>query len=361
MYDRRTMIFFFSSTNHADPKEPLREQFTPKELDKHHATGKAKLHSWQFYFDSEEQLLDAVLSEAKVDTVCKDMVARFRECFELDLLDGSRQSLELWKGVVHDWCDPMTGNIEGMENKVFMARAMTGPTQAEMWRKNKAIPAGDQMFKVLEDMPPPTRAHRDQVRVFQSITSAARAITGEVSCSVSNRLEKLLALRLCRSTELLGKQKQLLLSCLPGQTANLLESIAVDGEFATSAQYCSYYLPGMSRLTTVEGRQALFLRLLNVASGSELSLPAVDSEGDQAIIGDSLIEFEKLPPVIRCAMLLNDLKRVNKKIAGVKVETFSRVGLAPRERGSGRHSVLKEGRPLKYIPQINNFITSTLR
>ena len=83
----------------------------------------------------------------------------------------------------------------------------------------------------------------------------------------------------------------------------------------------------------------------------------MDSEGDQAIIGDSLSEFEKLPPVIRCAMLLNDLKRVNKKIAGVKVETFSRVGLAPRERGSGRHSVLKEGRPLKYIPQINNFIT----
>lgn len=349
------MIFFFSSPKHQDPTEPLREQFSSQELDKAHATAKAKLRPWHSFYDGLDALLNAIMVEADEDPVCRAMIARFKEHFDLDLSSSDPKVISLWEEVVSAWSNPMVGNLEGMENKAFTPRAMTGENQAKMWSKNKAIAVKEnqELFNLLKEMPPPDRSPRDQVRVFQSITSAARAVTGEVTCCVSNRLEKLLALRLCLSGELLDKQKSLIRSCLHTQGGNILQAINDDGEFATSAQYCSYYMPKMANLTTVKGRQALFLELINQATDANVSVPTVEVEEDQTTIRDCLKEFRKLPPVIRCAMLINDIKRVNKSIAGVKVETFARIIEARRDY----HKVLPEGRPSKYIPQINAFIT----
>lgn len=344
------MIFFVSSKKHEDPTVSLRDGVTPKELEKIHSTGNVKIHTWSHYYGTLEELLQAVLDEAREDPICQATIARFHDQFEHDLLADDSTTRGLWSDVVTEWGSSMTGNLE----RSPALRYMRPSEQAAMWAKNAKIKEANAEWLdsiALEDEP--TRAFRDQVRVFQNITVAARAITGEVACAVTKRLEKLLALRLCRSRELLDRQAALIELGARAQAENLGLAIEADNEFPKSAQYCSYYLPPMARIRSAQGFKALFFRLTNMAMGKRVLIADEPADaGERSAIEDCIGIFRRLPPVIRCAIILNDTKRVNKRVEAVSPKTFSRIIATGRDR----FSVLAEGRPAKYVPQIHSMI-----
>ncbi|OJH34860.1 hypothetical protein [Cystobacter ferrugineus] len=321
-----------------------------KELEKVHSTSSVRIHHWQHYYPTEQKLLEAVLGEAAADSICQKIIARFREQFDHDLLAGDSTTRGLWLDVVKEWGSSMTGNLERSPS----LRYMLPSEQAAMWRQNAKIQESNaEWLDGMAEEDQPTRAFRDQVRVFQNITVAARAIAGEVACAVTKRLEKLFALRLCRSRELLDRQAALIELGARAQQNELGQAIEEDEVFAKSAQYCSYYLPPMARIRSSRGYKSLFFRLTNMAIGKRVLVTdePVDKE-EQRAIEECIAIFRLLPPVIRCAIIINDTKRVNNQVDHVSPKTFSRV----IEKEGGGFSVLHEGRPSKYVPQIHAMI-----
>jgi hypothetical protein len=205
--------------------------------------------------------------------------------------------------------DPATPAARPTRPNWDKCTALTDATKA-------AIAAIEPQFEKLD------QAARDQVRIVRSDTELARALISEISCSATKRLEKILALKLCRSRTLYDA----LAPMIRGFVAPKGELDQVFAEAAPSSklQYIPYYFRDLATpLVNSAPLRLYFFRALSATMGippgtaadaavkKALSvLPTTGvSPANQTLVATAIGSvWLKLPPPIRCAILLNDLK-----------------------------------------------------
>ena len=216
-----------------------------------------------------KDLFSVVLEVARGDDVCKEMNRSFetmylqnspdyktidnnnpRGVFQLfnEFLDRRNQSstvskedektLDMLFETIYDcWPDPLIGNIANSPN----SRPRNANEQFEKWNSiqdyymskvtkqkircllglcNSSCPNYIDKCQLKEDynylkrenagLQNSVKLGRDQVRICKDWTELARAVFGEITSYISKMLEKIYALELCQSKDLLDAQKRLL-------------------------------------------------------------------------------------------------------------------------------------------------------
>src|SRR5262249_27271654 len=146
-----------------------------------------------------------------------------------------------------------------------------------------------------------------QVRVVFNIVELARAIIGEITSKATRRLEKILALRLCQSPELLFQQMQMFRAFLKTKgneiKRRLLLTEPEDRIIPWEClQYLRYYLPAEVWAITGEPRWQLVSFLVNTATGQAL-LDQKTSDIDPTLLDSCRQVWRTIPQTVRCAIL----------------------------------------------------------
>lgn len=325
------MIFFIvpkRATDYSPVKRPVAERPSWAEL---HHRGNSKLIAWNEvpgWADPFAFLAD-LLAAASGDEVCQWMrrtsmkhgLEPFTEQGKIpESQFGNKPSSvgALLAKLICHWCDPAVGNLPKSPNP----RPSSAKAQFFAWKewqvKNQYVleratlqaialifielPTWRQDDVNDEDQ----RARRDQVKLFHNITEAARAFIGEVTTFVAKKVEKLFAFRLCRSERLLAAQRELLtgyVSARPWKT--LLELMLRDLKYF---EYVRFFLedhlpPKLSPEEQIEFTQALLATATN---------PEFDTEAlRKTSTWSALQAWLAFPPTIRCAMLINLLRKLD--------------------------------------------------
>lgn len=299
------------------------------------------LISWNEVYSTLYELKKAVFNCAKYDPVCQKMSENAKEVFGINLIpffplnmdekvdysiadDSMNTETErIVNKVFSDWANPMIGNIanspqirpdtcrDNYEKNWNVCSFIDGVTKKEI----------TELFKTFGSL---TRAGRDQVKIVYNITELTRAIIGEITTNATRRLEKILALRLCHSDQLHEKQKNMIDEYLKKRGNKLAEEIKKTGkevqgvmnEFHAwkSFEYCKYYLPQeIGNLTDRNQLLQLICELVKSAINKNYIIPndKKSEEDFPALLKRTLKIWSKIPHTIRCAILMNDFRKVD--------------------------------------------------
>jgi hypothetical protein len=268
--------------------------------------------AWNEVFASLDDLRQCVYAVARKDPVCLDIreqaLARFGIDPFLDECTGGNVDKETMETMVATtfryWAHPSIGNLT-LSPK--LRPSPVGPEPLLNWSRCNLLDSTTQQAirGLAETLGPIDRSRRDQVRICTSVTELARAIIGEISCEASRRLEKLFALRLCRSERLYKEQQGLLLAML-GESTQWMTRDLPKSFIWSKCEYTRYYLGVPSGYD----QWPLFATLLNDATGDQYPKPrGTLSQDAQA----RFLKWQMLPTPIRCAILMNDLRKVGGK------------------------------------------------
>jgi hypothetical protein len=268
--------------------------------------------AWNEVFPSLAELKAGVFAVARTDPVCRDIRAQAIARFGIDPLleqcTGGNVDQETMRKLVDTtflyWAHPCIGNIT-LSKRHALRPSPIGSEPLLNWSSCGLLdPTTKQAVNALQDMLGPIdRSRRDQVRICTSVTELARAIIGEISCEATRRLEKLFALRLCRSPRLLKQQQDLLVAMFTAQKS-WLDDLPASFEWG-ACEYTKYYLGTPQR----RDWWPLFATLLDDATGGKFLTTKFNlSNSAQA----SFNTWQMLPNTIRCAVLMNDLRKVAK-------------------------------------------------
>jgi hypothetical protein len=268
--------------------------------------------AWNEVFASLDELRECVYAVANADAVCLDIRAQAIARFGIDPFlkecdGGNVDKVTMEKMVATTfryWAHPSIGNITLSPN---LRPTPVASPPFRNWSECNLLDADTKL--AIERLPDLVgsidRSRRDQVRICTNVTELARAIIGEISCEASRRLEKLLALRLCRSERLLEEQRGLLQAMQDEKTQWMTKVMPTSFEWR-SCEYTRYYLGTPS----TKDAWPLFATLLNDATGGKYPKPR------DALSSDAQTKFrtwQMLPTPIRCAILMNDLRKVGGK------------------------------------------------
>lgn len=298
-------------------------------------------------------LFSKVLAVAQNDDVCKDMNKQFMALYategESDVFkiiedflkaptDGHEDVSEydqysIFRTVYYYWPHPMIGNIVNSPQ----CRAQEYYDQYfSTWNKfpNKYM-SDDTKLKIVKMISDPSevglktldKSGRDQVRICKDWKELARAVIGEVTTYITKMLEKIYALELCLSDDLLKKQKELITKIVefkeyvPEEKNNLEEYFKNSSKRLNEpktlplyfTQYINhYFINDIKHLETSESQWYAFASIINYVLGEEkISLKNIVLQPEQsAAIKNIIDQCEKFPPTMLCAMIFNDLRKL---------------------------------------------------
>jgi hypothetical protein len=284
-----------------------------------------QLLAWNQIYANVSDLKAAIIEEANNDKVCANMNAQAKDIYGIDILNDGDSSIlsPTMDDTLNTWCHPAIANMAmryyNKKRKVPQVPIM----QLENWTISEldAIPESTEISTgatlALEDLyqetqgttglQPLTYTYGDQLRLVYDITELARALVGELTSNPSRRLEKLMAYKLCISSELE--------SSLQGILTTYLAVHSIDDTFTSDEHktakwenfpQASDYLADATLKKLTEADLQDFLKQLLHASGLEIEAP--DPTSEEVI--EALEKWQQLPPVIRYGMLLHDFSRV---------------------------------------------------
>lgn len=262
------------------------------------------------------KLKAVVLLAAENDPICQDMRNQSIRLCGIDPLlkvsgTGNTLSQEITTDLVdkvfYYWAHPKIGNIANSP------QVRPPDNETHYLRNWDLCPFIDDATKaairgLYQTLPALDRSGRDQVRIVYNITELARAIIGEITSDATRRLEKILALRLCRSDGLHRAQTGMLVRYMGQRGANLHQQIVGNG--VAGFEYCRYFLPPIQQ----SGGEALWHlveNLVHYATKGSYPINSAKPPGLDAILTPTLAIWNQIPHTIRCAILMNDFRKVD--------------------------------------------------
>lgn len=335
------MIFFIILKQHHAGKNYKLILAPSTEALKPYATSDIQIIAWNEVpdLDTLDKLRAMVLNVAANDPVCLDLIQQAITRFGIDPLlkvSGQNGTLnrETTEQIVRDtffyWAHPQIGNIA---NSPAVRPALFFFQYIQNWDTCAFIdePTKLAMNKLYKDLGPLKSSSRDQVRICYNITELARAIIGEITSKATRRLEKLLALRLCSSQGLLRMQSQLLTAYMNRRGKLLQGLITRDPDKGYKPwggfEYCRYYLPGAVWELKGEDRWYLFEHLLSAATNGTYK-PTSKAGGVAPMLLKACDDvWNVIPHTIRCAILMNDLRKVDNLTSKANAPAKASLGL----------------------------------
>ena len=313
-----------------------------------------------------KDLFEVVLEVAETDPVCQDMNEQFKLLYKAK--DSTEDDIDIFKNfkrfidnynpnenipdddtrhifitVYECWPHPMIGNValspecrpqsfmeqyfrnflvlkNNYNNNKYMSEATT--TKIRSMLLNSEITE----FTTEEGLRNLTKSNRDQCRMCKDWTELARAVIGEISSYVSRMLEKIYALELCNSSIFLEEQKKLLeeIVTFKGYKTLLGESLSFEEIFKcfnepdkerTLWGYIEYiyryFKSDWDKIETPKSRWYAFASFINTIETNlikDINISDV-SPNDQSCINNIINKSNKIPPVIRCAMVFNAVRK----------------------------------------------------
>lgn len=243
----------------------------------------------------------AIWAAAEHDSECQAVLAACRTTYGLDPAAPGPSELETAvTETLGYWAHPRIGNVSADWNEPPV-RPLGRDSVDSRWASTtfldeRSVNAIRRLDTALRR---PRRSARDQVRICHHIIDLARAFIGEMTTWAPKRAEKALALELCLSAGLKADLVELL-SVLDDS----FRVWAADASLAAT-EYCRYYLGGVlgpDDGRTVEEELAMLRALWH---------HAIDRPVTRTPLFDQVLpSWSTLPPVIRCAILVNDLRRL---------------------------------------------------
>lgn len=222
------------------------------------------------------------------------------------------------------WCSPLVGNPQSPT-----PAPLNDPLKhVNLWRLMLGVEELPEditrLYKGMKLDPGTTLTRRAQVRIFDNIVEAARAVLSEVTTAPVRWLDKLFALKLTGSDRMLKRQRNLIDRYVLLRGKELNEAIQKKREIFTTkvCQYMAYYFGPAHCKTLNKGklREALD-GLITVALSDRVLTPSGVPE-------QVLTIWRRLPPVARCCVLINDLRNL---VEDASAPTDARAALALKE------------------------------
>ncbi|MDR2547867.1 MAG: hypothetical protein LBC96_10295 [Lachnospiraceae bacterium] len=302
------------------------------------------------------ELIAAVFSCAEIDPVCIDMNRQFLNQYGIDIFAVYRsrdpQYIELINDVFDAWAHPMIGNVlvsSGVRPQTLGSQYIMNWDsfpEAYMTLATKKIieemirnPASVELKKL-------EKSSRDQVRICRDMTELARAVMGEITTCATKRLEKIYALEFCLSEQLLLAQRHLISIIIHTNFDNitvgkqtlsglitfhelfLVQEKIREREPLSVTEYLHFYFPSLSTLD-IDMQWTALVTLIECALGVASDLEYIPATGKpQKIIDESITIFKRLPPPIRCAIIINDIRKfedtktINRYSMAAPLDTF---------------------------------------
>ena len=285
-------------------------------------------------------VFDAAMQDA---AVCGIMIEQFKVQYGIDIRalwgNPTDPAYHIIGDVFAKWAHPMIGNVvvsSGIRPQTsreqyarnwnsFPSDYMTKETKTVIKilidesllsdsESGKASPAGLHRL---------ARSSRDQVRCCKDMTELARAVIGEITTYATKRLEKIYALELCSSTVFMNAQKQFIVEILKAHSEskdklNLYKLfVAASDNPIQCTDYIKFYFPALCS-KQMENKKEIqwvaFVKLINTCVDEYYWIPYHEPT-DQTIkdiIEKCVTQFKKLPPVIRVAIIINDIRKFNR-------------------------------------------------
>ncbi|MFP2895437.1 hypothetical protein [Corallococcus sp. 4LFB] len=296
-----------------------------------------RLVTWNAVYPGLATFFEAIVCTALMDPVCQGMLATMESEFAIAPLDPSFLSepsrlsrvTALFYGVLRYWCSPQIGNPQSPTP----APLKKPTTHIRLWLpmlEEGATPdAITSLYKDLKATPLSTATRRAQVRIYDNIVEAARAVLAEVTTSPIRRLDKLFALKLTNSTRMLARQRALIGAYVHRCDESIDTAITEKKQIFTIkvCQYLAYYFgpdlcKTLNALEALKAREVMDALIAFALEDSDETALAPLPEAVRAI-------WRRLPPVARCSVLINDLRKL---VEDPKSPTDVRAALAlPKE------------------------------
>lgn len=355
--------------------------------------GNARFISWnqaeyttndsrEIKINSISELKQAVFDAAKHDVICKNINHQFRDQYKIDIFDASGTSfadLKIVNDIFVSWPHPMIGNVllsPGIRPQVWPEQYVKNWDSFPVRYMNDETKAS--IKKLVEGpgtagLSPLKKSGRDQVRICKDMTELARAVMGEISTYVTKKLEKIYALELCNSTKLLAAQKQLIKAIIAVEFRNVALNATTDQkkviigpvdlknlfleqvkEPITITEYIPFYFPGIFKISDREMQWTVFVQLINWSLDGDSGLKYIDADPPTLkLLNEIEPVFNKLPPTIRCAIIINAIKRFEKNYF---IQRYSLCAANESDLGETSEyvvpSVIREASGRKFIPEL---------
>ena len=303
-----------------------------------------------------DDLFNKVLAIAQKDNVCQDMNKQFMALYaaegELtvfqiiekflndptvrDIADDKYDVYSIFRTVYYYWPHPMIGNIANSPQ----CRAQTYLDQYHStWEKfPKQYMSDDTKDKINNMLKDPStvglksmdKSGRDQVRMCKDWTELARAVIGEVTTYITKMLEKIYALELCLSDDLLKNQKELITKFVNFDGYGPNKNLTLEGFFKEPynapqekdkilpinlTQYIKFtFKESIKDLGSIDSQWCAFATVINSILGEgTIDLKTITlSETEKKAIENIKNKCETFPQTMLCAMIFNDLKKLER-------------------------------------------------
>lgn len=276
-------------------------------------------------------LKKAVFDAAQKDTLCRDINCQFASQYGVDIFKVYASAENEYKKIIdhvfESWPHPVIGNLlvsAGIRPQTSYTQYLRNwdsfpdkYMKLDTKKKIKAVILHPESVGLAQL----ESSGRDQVRVSKDMTELARAVMGEISTYATKKLEKIYALELCSSEKLLEAQRQLIRDIISvrfydekGRQLELREwflSLKTDKPIK-AAEYLFFYFPNLADLT--KGMQwTAFVKLIELSLEGKSGLKYEEPDLALKNIWQACEDlFKKMPPVIRCAIIISGIKRLEK-------------------------------------------------
>jgi len=267
---------------------------------------------WSEVYSSLEGMLIAIQEAALQDPICLSYLKRFKRFYAIDLFQRDNPLFEKMWDTLFYWSHPLVGNLINSPK----VRPVRWNNQYGLnWKYSSALSETSKSLlePLAKEMGELRRATRDQCRICSNIVELARAFLGEMTCFFTRKLEKILALRLCRSKMLYSVQHEMLTAFSKDETRvnRVLTTVRDNG--IKALEYGRYYLPVEASRLDGDSACYLFDVLFKLATREKVVVVVRNGLEERCIRA-----WRRLPPVIRCAALMNDIRKLdsnwNKKL-----------------------------------------------
>ena len=287
--------------------------------------------------DSVQHLMDAVYDAAIHDPICIDINHQFRDQYKYDIFANYKNPVDnkIVVDVFMSWPHPMIGNVllsPGIRPQVCLDQYNKnwGSFPEKYMYRNTKIRIEEMINNPAKvGLLPLEKSGRDQVRICKDMTELARAVMGEISTCATKKLEKIYALELCGSEKLWEAQKQLIKAIIVARFEKVIISSkggekVIEGSFKdlffkqdrqpiTITQYIPFYFPGVTEISDRKMQWTVFVQLINWSLGEDSGLECIPADCRTKELLDKIEpQINKLPKTIRCAMIINAIKRFEK-------------------------------------------------
>jgi len=283
-------------------------------------------------------LRECVFDAAQNDELCIDIKEQFLSLYGIDLFAAAADKEDhfyklLIKPVFFSWPHPMIGNIltsprirPQYQSGEYVNRWSSFP-EDYFEEATAASIAGILKEPSSVNLEKLEKSGRDQVRICRDMTELARAIMGEISTYATKKLEKIFALDLCCSDKLLDAQRQLITDIVHHQ---FKEFVLRGGEELHDVylqqifmhfynpffvfDYLKFYFPIVTSLKNNNMQWTVFVYFINKALGKDSGLKCDEPDDEtKKIITECDSLLVTLPSVILCSMIINDIRKFEKK------------------------------------------------